>query len=561
MDNEFDDDDDEGGVVEYESQEFIFYLGDRKLGSFFMPVTGAASPEPITKRLITAPTKTQIGCDPALLWLEDTEDGAETMIWTADTPEEVAESERLFNAAHGLDASDDAATDFTPTPRSDEEKRLMQAILDDQGSNTPLLAYADWLTAQGNPQGEFIRVALEADTVTRDDPQFDAINARWAELLEQHGEAWYAPLSALNLFPYDRSFWILRGVIDDVEINRPSLLTARAEELFDAVPLLQKLSFDCEGFDVSTLADIPQLSQITSLGLSYLGVTPFQLSSLLASPHLRNLTDLDLGGNEPGTELVRAVVESPIWPRLRTLELASCEVDDEGLELIAGGSQPLALRTLNLEGSQCTERGLKALARSGNFKQLTSLNLGGIALTAEGVAALAQASWVSQLETLSLKQCSIDQSIAEELAKWPVRNLRQLVLGSCDLEDEAVITLAKSSLLSNVDELELPYNKLTDAGIAALAQSPAISKLTSLEVSSNPFGTKGVVALANSPHLSTLGTLKLDAIDFDSAGVAALVASPYLSKIHWLWIGDENQLTDADREQLVTRFGESVVRF
>lgn len=545
-----------------EMQEFVFYLGDRSLGSFFMTAEGTVKPEPIPRRMVIPPTKTSVGGHPALLWVEQIDGDIETRIWPADTPAEVAESERLYDAAHGnAGADDDAAREFQPVMRTPEEQRLLQAVRDDFENDAVLLSYADWLTSQGSGQGEFIRVDLEMQRTSPDDSRYEELEQRWGELLAEHGETWYQPLTALDVFPYERSFWLERGVIAEVEINRPSLLTARAAELFDAVPLLRKLSFDCEEFDVAELTQIPQLSQIRSLELSYLNIEPSQLDVFLKSPYLNNLVELDLHGNDAGTELVQGVVESPVLTQLQLLSLSDCEINDEGLELIADGETPLALKTLELDGNEISKDGLKALGRSCRFQQLTSLSLGDMKLNAAGIAALGKGKWVPQLETLSFKSSKINSSVAAKLLTWPTGRLRKLDLSSCGLKDPELMMLLNSPLLANIEELDLNYNKLTDDGIQALAQSPVAAKLKTLELNANRFGSKGIAALANSPFLSGLRTLNVCNVKLGSDGVEALATSSCLQKITWLVIGDENEISDSDREKLMARYGESNVMF
>lgn len=319
-----------------EMQEYVFHMGDRNLGSFFMLSKGEPSPQPIHQRLITAPTKTNVCGQLTLLYVEET---AGTMVWSAETPEEAAEAQRLYDAARGRDASRSPEDRPAMISRSPEEWKLIRAVLDDFQNDVPLLAYADWLTSQGSSQGEFIRVDREIDRTAPDDPRFTELNDRWADLHCADIEKWFEPLSALNLFPYERIFWMDRGLICEVGITDFELLTDRAEELFAAVPFLRRLSFDCEPVNIDELADIPQMAQIAALELGYLDVLPGQLETLLHSPYLSSLVELDLDGNDDGTELVRVIVNSPVWSRLSHLSLQSCELDDEGLVLIAESEQ------------------------------------------------------------------------------------------------------------------------------------------------------------------------------------------------------------------------------
>ena len=154
-------------------------------------------------------------------------------------------------------------------------------------------------------------------------------------------------------------------------------------------------------------------------------------------------------------------------------------------------------------------------------------------------------------------ELAVMRKIISEINPQPLAR----TLSGCELNDETLTSLLHSNLLTGVENLELLSNQLTDKGIIALAQSSSIGNLTYLELSSNPFGAEGITALANRPNLSKLGELKLGSIEIGSNGVQALVNSPYLQKIYWLWIGKENGLTDADRQELKHRFQDAAAGF
>ncbi len=537
-------------------QEYVFHMGDRNLGSFFMSSKGEPSPEPIHQRLITAPTKTHLCGQLTLLYVEET---AGTMVWTADTPEEAAEGQRLYDAARGRDGSRSSEERPAMISRSPEEWELIRAVLNDFQDDVPLLAYADWLTSQGSSQGEFIRVDREIDRTAPDDPRFTELNDRWSDLHCADIEKWFEPLTALNLFPYERIFWIDRGLICEVGITDFELLTERAEELFAAVPFLRRLSFDCESVNIDELADIPQMAQIAALELGYLDVLPDQLETLLNSPYLSSLVELDLDGNDDGTDLVRVLVDSPVWPRLSHLSLRSCDLDDEGLRLIADSEQS-QLRELRLSGDSITSTGLAALGRM-THSRLELLDLEGVNVSAAGIAAIRDANWVAQLRSLTLKSLPIDKSFAAELAELPLQALQQFDLRFSKLDDECVSIIFSAGRLLDLEDLDLSYNLLTHAGIESLLNSPVAVHLRNLKLNSNAIGTKGISAIAMSHNLKRLQTLELYCVDLDSEAAEILASSQGLPRNTRIWLGDENRLTDADRERLIARFGEETIQF
>lgn len=545
----------------YIGQEYHFYLGDRELGPFYIPHDNP-QPKPIERRLITAPAKTQTGSLMTLVWIEERESIGETMIWSAETSAEANEAQRLFEAAHGLnEVRDEQDLEFTPTARSEEEQRLIQAILAEPDNDEPLLKYADLLTMKGCSQGEFIRVDRELDSVDDSHPDASNLNEKWTRLLTENEETWFEPLSALHIYPYERAFWMDRGYIYEIEVNRPTLLLNRSAQLFDAAPLVQKLTFDCEELDLSALAQIPQLAQIRDIALCYQNVAAEQLAEFLDSPYLDRLTELDLTGNDEGVELVRVIVNSRQWPHLRSLQIANCELNDEAMDLIASGKVSLALQYLRLGDNSISSPGWAALSAASCLTCLDNLDLANMVLQPTDLAILSRSPWIPQLETLCLKSVRIDQAIAIEFTKWPLINLRNLDISLCGLRNSELRVLLESQILANIFEIDASYNEFDDVAITELVNSPHVNQLQSLDLSNNPFGDAGIAAIADSPRLAQLHTLKLTAVDMSSAAATALAASPFLHNLRRLDIGDENQLTDFDYCQLKTRFGEETVNF
>ena len=98
-------------------------------------------------------------------------------------------------------------------------------------------------------------------------------------------------------------------------------------------------------------------------------------------------------------------------------------------------------------------------------------------------------------------------------------------------------TLAASSHLGRVTELNLWDNHLGDAGVKQLASSPHLTRLRKLNLGMNGIGPAGSHALASSPNLVNLTELKLNYNDFGPAGARALAASPYLRRLNSLELG------------------------
>jgi hypothetical protein len=128
------------------------------------------------------------------------------------------------------------------------------------------------------------------------------------------------------------------------------------------------------------------------------------------------------------------------------------------------------------------------------------------------------------------------------------------------LRDEALLTpaalvaLAESPLLAQIEELHLLGNWLGEEGLRALAASPHVVGLKSLNLlqGASPAGLRAVV---ESPRLATLARLDLSWTKLDSS-LAALLAEPHvLPALIQLAVGP---VAPEDRARLARRFGDGL---
>ena len=209
----------------------------------------------------------------------------------------------------------------------DEERTLLAAVHADPDDMAARLVYADWLSAHGDPRGEFITLQLRA--LEGAPPQAE----RERELLERHGARWVGPLHTV-LNPRGRVFkagFLARASIEardlsieQVELDEwatlrsldghlPELLALRGrldalEQLYGFLSLERFTSLRAAGCLQSvsrwecSIAD-PNLSFDTPLGLRALhlrhAIDP-QLIRLLSSPAVAGLEELGVYYQGPG---------------------------------------------------------------------------------------------------------------------------------------------------------------------------------------------------------------------------------------------------------------------
>src|SRR3954453_17448027 len=84
---------------------------------------------------------------------------------------------------------------------------LEQALVENPDDRAAHAAYADLLTEQGDPRGEFISVHLALEDETRPPGERNRLQAREAELLRAHEREWLGDLAPFLLDEKDVSDW------------------------------------------------------------------------------------------------------------------------------------------------------------------------------------------------------------------------------------------------------------------------------------------------------------------------------------------------------------------
>jgi hypothetical protein len=121
------------------------------------------------------------------------------------------------------------------------------------------------------------------------------------------------------------------------------------DEVFSRAPLLTSLHITDAAGLLETLAQLPHLERLTTLGLSGNWVTPAEAKALAQSPHLTGL---------------------------KQLTMHNCALADEGLREFALSSTLVHLRAWFLTDNGLTDDGLATLADSPCFPEVDSLCFG-----------------------------------------------------------------------------------------------------------------------------------------------------------------------------------------
>ena len=239
------------------------------------------------------------------------------MIWSPETPEELAEAQRFYEDARNFNST--STLKRAIVAHSAEEKVLIQAILK-EWDNVPLrLQYAELLSRRGDSLGEYIPLSHALATMNSDDRARESMVERQNQLLREDYKLWMAPLIDLGIEWEIENILLLgfnfdSGFVEELYINKPGILPQQAERLFAAAPFLQMLSFTYENIDVPGIARLPQLGQIKSLELDEPHVSLQDVVALASAQHLESLQELHLWNRKFGPPLVETLIGASWFP-------------------------------------------------------------------------------------------------------------------------------------------------------------------------------------------------------------------------------------------------------
>jgi uncharacterized protein (TIGR02996 family) len=556
-------------------RSFLVSIGGAILGSYFLPSLDSGAGAPVStdvaeaaRRVLSKPLKTKSGNTFSLLWHEETDQGIRVMYWRPETEEEVVEADRFYWDARNFNPKNPTGKRKINAPprRGPEERALIQAVLDHLDDDAPRLAYADWLNNHGDSLGEFARVSIMSERMDPADPRKAALDDRWSELLERDAEKWFAPLAEIGLRPeimgnFYPALWLLPyGLIENIEIDKPSVLLERFDHLFAAAPVLHRIQFEYSPLDTRVIAASPHMAQVTSIDLSSLDLTIDDFRALVASPYLVRLKELDFSYNKIGPDGTLALVASGHLGHLETLKLASCALGLEGVKTLVTTPKASRLICLVLSNNQIDEEGIRTISVSTYLRRLRSLDLSGNRLGTEGVRAMCDLPLLRSLQAVALASCDLQADSAAVLASLQLGELTSLNLDSNPLGNEGAKALSTSPHFGKLQSLSMEYCELQDKGLEALAASPNLGRLILWKLSHNEIGPQGVGALAESRFFTELRELDLRDNPIGAAGAKALGNSPHFKKLKKLSVSEQT-VGKTGKRALLERFGDDVMSF
>ncbi|MCA9174948.1 MAG: TIGR02996 domain-containing protein [Planctomycetales bacterium] len=409
------------------------------------------------------------------------------------------------------------------------EEELYQQVLAAPHDDAPRLTYADWLTAQGDIRGEFIRLQCELDGMSPFDDRWSDAVSRERRLFYEHGADW------------NRREVIRRGFVSGLNQYQPAKIDEWGPDIFGNHPIdfIWFYYQEKPGWGKS-FAECEFLKQLRTIwiGGRSASIESSDLFDMLASPHLADLDTFCITGDSmeglgPSTfpELINH--GGPLPPALQQLRALSLNLwgrpimDDSGMELLVESDLGSSLTCLCLKGQTAlTPRGLTALAGSSLWTRLQELDLD----FQRNVPDVFDRAWSqSRLQRLRVTTRSDQfERLFLTASRWG--ELTHLDLGDTVLPLEHFRRFVEHSAFSNLRELHI--DRISCEHIHFLASAPHAAGLRSLTFGQDPNDGDGLIALSRSSKCNRLCELNINHVTPE--GIKALVESKNFSRLHTL---------------------------
>jgi uncharacterized protein (TIGR02996 family) len=352
------------------------------------------------------------------------------------------------------------------------QKSLEQALVDNPDDLAAHSAYADYLSEQGDPRGEFIQVQLALEDPKRSKEERKQLQDREKALLKAHGKQWLGFLAS----HLQSNYRFARGWLDSLEFEALTLDCAKVLANASEARLLRRLVIH----NTALVYDEENEEEDYESGDK-------PLEALARSANLGNIRVFSLGqpsdpeqvptyGTADMVFRYDAVALIKKMPRLEELYLGAHGVNIKNLFALKALTRLRVMQVDHIEQIYP----LDVLARNSSLAQLTDL-----LLCPHGFSGLD-----------SGEDSYLPFSQVQKLLRSPnFPNLRHLRLRLSDMGDAGCEEIVRSGILKRLKVLELAEGRISDRGAGVLADCPDLKNLQRLDVRYNWLTKKGIAAL------------------------------------------------------------------
>ncbi|HEY1188677.1 MAG TPA: TIGR02996 domain-containing protein [Gemmata sp.] len=382
-------------------------------------------------------------------------------------------------------------------PPSEEARAFESALRANPHDLAGWCAYADWLTEQGDPRGEFMQVQLALEDETRSKSERAALKEREAEFLKAHEREWLGEELGEFLLanrdepdrydPINPVYEWRRGFLWELVIGELDADTAQALAHTPAARMLQALRVHGVGEHRPIAPGAPNPP----------GVDRYSpLFELIGSPLLDNLRVFQYG-----PEVADESLTGDQWQNMARFD---CWTYHPGLEHVIGSMS--RVEELHLFCKQYDIGAVFGAMSLPNLRVLRVYHLGtrdsrseregyayplGILAANPAMSNLTHLLFHPHHEEYSSASypdldCFLPLSALQALTGSPhLTKLTHLQFRLSNMGDEGAREIVRSGLLKRLKWLDLRHGCVTDEGARALAECPDLRNLGHLDLSRN----------------------------------------------------------------------------
>jgi uncharacterized protein (TIGR02996 family) len=389
--------------------------------------------------------------------------------------------------------------EITPRPGAARAEAFEQALIADPHDLAAAGIYADYLTEQDDPRGEFIRVQIALEDETRSKAERKQLQSREKELLHLHERTWLGNLTPHLLdratadeeMPATEHRW-RRGVLAELKVECLTVRLAQALADAPAVRVLQKLhilstAYNLDMRDETTPRRVPVPQ---APGSSRRQPRYNEWFEMLGAPLLRSLRVFQMGDHDgeppengwmdnhtyaPGIELLIAEM-----PRIEELHLLCKDYDRAALFALKNLTNLRVLRLYALGDPNWSDEHdieLDVLAQNPALTNLTYLMVhphfaDESVLPLRRVISVFRSPHLKSLVHLQLRLSDMgDTGVREIIASGILKRLKWLDLRHGCITDEGARLFAACADARNLERLDLSRNAVSSAGLNALRRA------------------------------------------------------------------------------------------
>jgi uncharacterized protein (TIGR02996 family) len=372
------------------------------------------------------------------------------------------------------------------TPASLEES-LLNAIIEHPDDVASHMAYADYLTEQNNPRGDFIRAQLAMENESLSAAEHKKLATQEKLLLKKHQQEWLGALgeAIINPKPHPQYEWrtlkaewtFKRGWLHSLKLENHTVPITRLLAREPAARLLERLHLaeECyeEEGEYEPGPDVPageyRPANFPLIGSPVLGNVKTLIVGTLLSEKEESEGYFNCHTNG---RAVAGMVKS--MPKLEELLIYAHHVD---------AAQLFSLRTLDklrvLVLYHSDSYPLGRLAKNPSLKNLTTLRFhphaseeGEAYIRLPAMRELVRSSELPALTHLQIRMTDAgDKGVKEIVDSGILKRLKVLDLQHGVITDKGCEMLAKCSDVTHLEHLDLSNNKITPAAAARLAET------------------------------------------------------------------------------------------